>query len=161
LELARVRVIYEGADEWEAFVTALRPEAKDRAVVADLRIFGSRRKLVESAEAVTKRGATLSVVERGVVIDMPTLREVDRTLTIWRGESAMKNPRRAKEMSKRGNAARKKKLAESRLDKDAAERIWRDTKRYRDASEALDNMPGWTRTTAWRYFGPRETNERK
>lgn len=158
LELAGVsaRAIYE-PDEWEAFVTALRREAKDRAVVADLRIFGSRRKLVEAAEAVAAKGATLSVVERGTVIDMPTLREVDRTLTIWRGESAMKNPKRAKAMSERGNEARRKKRAEGRMEAKAFELRWRDEKRFPSVAEALDGT-GWTKTTAWRHFGPRERN---
>jgi hypothetical protein len=38
---------------------------------------------------------------------------------------------------------------------EAARAIWKD-ERYQDAAAALKRMPGWTRTTAWRYFGPRD-----
>jgi hypothetical protein len=146
------RVIY-GAEDWPAFVLALR--AGDRAVVADLRVFGSRRRLVEAAEAVAKRGAKLMAVETGTELDMPTLREVDRTLTVWRGESALKNPKRASFIGRRGAAARKLSIARERLDPEAARAIWKD-ERYQDAADALARMPGWTRTTAWRHFGARD-----
>jgi hypothetical protein len=38
---------------------------------------------------------------------------------------------------------------------EAARAIWKD-ERYQDAADALARMPGWTRTTAWRHFGPRD-----
>lgn len=151
------RVVY-GAADWPAFVLALR--AGDRAAVADLRVFGSRRGLVAAAEEVATRGATLVVVDRAE-IDMPTLREVDRTLTVWRGESAIKSGKRASAMGKRGVAARKKRLAEERLCDEAAAAIWRDREGYPDAFDALRAMPGWTRTTAWRHFGKREAVKQK
>jgi hypothetical protein len=151
------RVIYP-ASEWQAFVKALRPEAGDKAVVADLRIFGSRRALMKAVEEVAARGATLHVLESATDIDVPTLRAVDRTLHRWRGESAMKG-QRASKLGMRGAAARKVQIAAGRLDKEAAERIWRDLKRYPSAEEALENMPGWTRTTAWRHFKGREPVE--
>jgi hypothetical protein len=147
------RVIY-GADDWPAFVKALRPE--DQAAVADLRVFGSRRALVAAAEEVAARGATLHVIDAGTDIDMPTLRAVDRTLTRWRGESALKNPERASTIGQRGAAARKVQITAGRLDEAAAAAIWRDIKRYPSTEEALEHMPGWTRTTAWRHFKGRE-----
>lgn len=58
------------------------------------------------------------------------------------------------EMGRRGGRARAKLLAASRLDPEAARAIWKD-ERYQVAAEALAHMPGWTRTTAWRHFGPR------
>jgi hypothetical protein len=151
------RAIYP-ATEWDAFVKSLRPETEDKAVVADLRIFGSRRELMKAAEQVAARGATLHVLETGTDLDMPTLRLVDRTLHRWRGESAMKGVRASK-LGMRGAAAAKKKIEAGRLDKAAAERIWRDIQRYPSTEEALENMPGWTRTTAWRHFKGREPIE--
>jgi hypothetical protein len=157
LEAAGVepRVIYAGAELWPALVKSLRPEAKDQAAVADLRVFGSRRALVQAAEDVAARGATLVVVESGAELHMPTLREVDRTLTRWRGESAIKSGKRAREMGKRGAAARRKQIAEERQDAETVGARWRDRKRYPNAADALVGT-GWTRTTAWRHFGPRE-----
>jgi hypothetical protein len=155
------RVIYLGENEWPAFVKALRPGTNDKAAVADLRVFGSRRGLLAAAEAVEARGAVLVVAETGTSIDMPTLREIDRTLHRWRGEAAIKTGKRASAMGKRGAEARKKSVAAARLDKEAARAIWSDEKRYPDAADALDHMPGWTRTTAWRHFGPREIVNRK
>jgi hypothetical protein len=151
------RVIYP-APEWAAFVKALRPETADKAVVADLRIFGSRRALMKAVEEVAARGATLHVLDGETDIHAPTMRAVDRTLHRWRGESAMKG-QRASKFGMRGAAARKRQIAAARLDKDAAERIWRDTKRYPSGEEALEHMPGWTRTTAWRHFKGREPVE--
>jgi hypothetical protein len=45
------RVIYP-SDQWQALVRSLRPEEKDKAAVADLRVFGSRRQLVDAVKAV-------------------------------------------------------------------------------------------------------------
>jgi hypothetical protein len=149
------RVIY-APDQWAAFVRALRPEAKDKAAVADLRIFGSRRQLVQAVKDIEAQGAKLVVVESGTEIDVPTLREVDRTLTRWRGEAAIKTKKRASELGKRGAAARAKLQAEARLGEKEARAIWQNLNRYLSAEDALRSMPGWTRTTAWRHFGPRE-----
>src|SRR4051794_38111388 len=71
------RTIYEAAS-WPEFVKALRPG--DKAAVADLRIFGSRKALVAAAAEVEARKARLVVVETSTEIDVPTLREVDRTM---------------------------------------------------------------------------------
>jgi hypothetical protein len=86
------QVIYEAAN-WPAFVKALRPG--DRAAVADLRIFGSRKALVAAVAEVEAQQAKLVVIESGTEIHAPTLREVDRTLTRWRGEAGMKSSKRA------------------------------------------------------------------
>jgi hypothetical protein len=147
------RVIY-GAADWPAFVRALR--GGDKAAVADLRVFGSRRALVRAAEEVAAREATLVVVESGAELHMPTLREVDRTLTRWRGESAIKSGKRAREMGRRGAAARKRQIAEARLDEAEMGARWRDLKQYPTVFDAILRT-GWTRTTAWRRFGPRDT----
>jgi hypothetical protein len=61
----------------------------------------------------------------------------------------------AAEIGRRGGEARGKRLAEGRLSMEAARAIWKD-ERYQDAADALALMPGWTRTTAWRRFGPRD-----
>jgi hypothetical protein len=151
------RVIYEAAN-WPAFVKALRPG--DRAAVADLRIFGSRRALVAAVEEIEARQAKLVAIESDTAIDAPTLREVDRTLTRWRGEAALKDRKRASAMGKRGAVARKRQIAEARLNDDAAWMVWKD-KRYKDVADALALMPGWTRTTAWRHFGPHEKPKRR
>jgi hypothetical protein len=151
------RVIYP-PDQWAALVKSLRPEAKDKAAVADLRIFGSRRQLVEAVKAVEAKGSKLVVVESGTELDAPTLHEVDRTLTRWRGEAAIKSRAQARKLGKRGAAARAAKIETERLAKDGARTIWLDLKKYPEAWQALIYMPGWTRTTAWRHFGPREKN---
>jgi hypothetical protein len=152
-------VIYE-AGNWPAFVKGLRPG--DRAAVADLRIFGSRKALVAAVAEVEAQQAKLVVIESGTEIHAPTLQEVDRTLTRWRGESGMKSSKRASALGQRGAAARKKQIAANRLDEAAARAIWKDTKRYPSAAEALEHMPGWTRTTAWRRLGKgREPVKRK
>jgi hypothetical protein len=143
-------VIY-GAADWEPFVRALRHG--DKAVVADLRIFGSRKALVAAVEAIAAQGAKLYEVVSETDIDAPTLRAVDRTMTIWRGEAGLRSHKRASEIGKRGAAARKRQIAAGRLDEDAARAIWFDAKRYPSIEEALEHMPGWTRTTAWRRLG--------
>lgn len=154
------KAIYRGPNEWSAFVLSLRPEAKDKAVVADLRVFGSRRALVKAAEEVAKRGATLAAVE-GLDLDLSTLWELDRVLRRWRGEAALGSRKRASQLGKRGAIAAKRAFAAQRLDEDAARMIWQDTRRYPNAVEALGSMPGWTRVTAWRRLGPREVKQKR
>jgi hypothetical protein len=151
------RVIYP-PDQWAALVKSLRPEEKDKAAVADLRIFGSRRQLVEAVKAVEAKGCKLVVVESGTELDAPTLCEVDKTLTRWRGEAAIKSRAQARKLGRRGAAAKAAKVEAGRMPKDEARAIWRDLTGYPDAWRALIYMPGWTRTTAWRHFGPREKN---
>src|SRR4051812_48103497 len=80
--------IYIGGGEgWAAFVKALR--RGDEAMVADLRIFGSRKRLGEATAQVEARGATLVVAPRNVRIHPPTLREAQRTESLWAGERSM------------------------------------------------------------------------
>lgn len=152
------RVIY-GAAEWPEFVRALRQG--DHAAVADLRVFGSRKGLVNAAKEVEAREAILVVAENGTRVDMPTLQEVDRTIARWRGEAALKSPKRASRIGRMGAAARKKKASDGRLAEAFAELFWHDVERYPFVQDALAQMPGWTRTTAWRRFGGREPVERQ
>jgi hypothetical protein len=153
---AEERVIYPEADQ-EAWIRSMRPG--DEAIVADLRVFGSRKALGEASAAIAAKGATLVTCATDVRIHHPTLADVQRTESLWAGERSMGSSKRAKELSARGNEARQRNIAASRLDKEAAGRIWRDLKRYPSAEEALENMPGWTRTTAWRHFKGREPVE--
>jgi hypothetical protein len=147
------RVIYPG-DDWLAFVLALRPG--DEAVVADLRIFGSRKRLGDANAAVEDREAVLVVAARDVRIDPPTLREAHRTETAWAGERSMGGSKRARELSARGIAAYRAKIEASRIPKDKAEAIWHDVERYPNRADAIKAMPGWKLMAAWRAFGARE-----
>jgi hypothetical protein len=146
-------VVYKGPIEWPAFVKSLRPG--DKAVVAELSVFGSRKALRDALEEIVARQATLSTATP-VDIDAPTLREVSATETRWAGQRAMKSGRRARELGKRGNEVYRKKREESRMAKADAEAIWRDRIRYPLRAEAVEAMRGWTVMTAWRAFGPRE-----
>ena len=148
------RAIYSGRNDWSAFVRSLRPG--EEAVVADLRIFASRKGLGEASEQIAAHQATLITALRDVPIDPVTLREVQRVEGLWAGERSMGGSKRARELGKRGIAAYRKKLAESRMDRADAEAIWRDLGRYPARSEALEAMRGWTVMSAWRAFGPRE-----
>jgi hypothetical protein len=153
------RAIYVGRNDWSAFVRSLRPG--DEAVVADLRIFGSRKGLGEAAEQIAGRQATLITALRDVPIDPVTLREVQRVESLWAGERSMGGSKRARELSKRGIAALRKKIADNRMAKSDAEAIWYDLERYPLRSEAIEAMRGWTVMTAWRAFGAREKKRSK
>jgi hypothetical protein len=147
------RVIYPSKD-WSAFVLALR--RGDEAVVADLRIFGSRKRLGEVNTEIEARGALLVVAARDVRIDPPTLREAHRTETAWAGERSMGGSKRARELSARGIAAYRAQLEASRIPRAEAEAKWRDVENYPNRADALKAMPGWSMMTAWRAFGARE-----
>jgi hypothetical protein len=149
------RVIY-GPDEWEPFVRSLRPG--DEAVVADLRIFGSRRALGEVNTEIERREAVLVSAARGVRVDPPTLRETQLVESQWAGERSMGSPHRARELGRRGNEERRRLAEASRLSTELAEKIWRDTASYPVSGQALSEMPGWSRMKAYRAFGAREPN---
>jgi hypothetical protein len=146
--------IYSGAEGWVAFVRQLR--GGDEGLVADLRIFGSRKRLAEATAEVEARGATLVVAKSGVGIHPPTLREAHRTESLWAGERSMGGSKRARAMSAKGIAERKRRLEASRMARGEAEAIWRDTERYPLRREALAAMTGWTFMMAYRAFGARE-----
>ena len=151
------RVIYRGRNDWPAFVRSLRPG--DEAVVPELRVFASRKALGEAVAEVEARQATLIAVTPDIPIDPATVREVHRTESTWGGERSM--GKRAKEMSKRGHVAYRKKLAASRMAEDDARAIWHDLARYPVRADAIEDMRGWTTVTAWRAFGPRELKRKK
>lgn len=146
------RVIYSGPEQWPHFIRSLRPG--DKAVVADLSIFASRKGLRDAVDEIEARQATLSTATP-TDIDGPTLREVSKTESRWAGQRAMKSPAVARERARLGHIAYRKKLAASRLDEAVAKLIWQDVVRFPHERDALDNMPGWTRTTAWRRWGGR------
>jgi hypothetical protein len=147
------RVLYKG-DEWSEFVRNLRPG--DEAVVADLRVFGSRKALGRATDEIEARGATLVVARRGIRIDPPTLREAHETERKWAGERSMGGSRRARELGARANAAKRAKALATRLPAADAEAIWRDMNNYPTRADAIKAMPGWSIMIAWRAFGPRE-----
>jgi hypothetical protein len=122
----------------------------------DLRLFGSRKRLGEAAAEVAARGATLVVAGREVRIHPPTLHEAHRTESLWAGERSMGGSKRARAMSAKGIAERKRRLEASRMARGDAEPIWRDTERYPLRREALAAMTGCTFMMAYRAFGARE-----
>jgi hypothetical protein len=147
--------IYKGGGEgWAALVKSLRQG--DEVMVADLRIFGSRKRLGEATAQVDARGATLVVASRNVRIHPPTLREAQRTESLWAGERSMGGSKRARAMSAKGNAERKRRAEAARMPKEQAEAIWRDLERYPLRREALAAMPGWSFMMAYRAFKARD-----
>jgi hypothetical protein len=150
------RVLYRGP-EWSEFIRNLRPG--DEAVVADLRIFGSRARLGQATAEVEARDATLVVAKGapfGIVIDPATLRAAHETERKWAGErGAMGSRKRARALSARGIEAYRKKLEEGRLSKAEMEARWRNVEDHATRADAVRGT-GWTVTTAWRQFGPRE-----
>lgn len=147
------RVLYRG-DEWSEFIRNLRPG--DEAVVTDLRVFASRGRLGQAIAEIEARGATLLVARSQVAIDPPTLREAHETERKWAGErGAMGSRKKAKELSARGIEAYRRKLEENRIPKAEAETRWRNLADYATRADAVRGT-GWTITTAWRAFGPRE-----
>jgi hypothetical protein len=146
------RVLYSGL-EWNEFVRNLRPG--DEAVVADLRIFGSRQRLGAASAEIAARGATL-VTATGTRIHPPTLEEVQRTESLWNRQRSMGGSRRAKRLNVKALAARRAKAKEDRLPKAEAEAIWRNAERYPLVRDALKAMRGWTYMIAYRAFGARE-----
>jgi hypothetical protein len=147
------RVIYSGKNEWPTFIRALRPN--DDVVVADLRIFGSRKALGVAASQIQERGCYLESVAAQTQMHYDTLRAVQRVESQWTGERSMGGSKRARMLSAKGIAAYRKKLEESRIPRDKAEAIWRDVERYPNRSDALTAMSGWSLMTAWRAFGAR------
>jgi hypothetical protein len=148
------RVIYTGKADWPAFVRALRHG--DEAVVAELRIFGSRKALGEGADEIHGRGARPVDATHRISIHPDTLALVQLTERIWAGERSMGGSRRARELSAKGIAAYRKKREDERIPVAEAEAIWRDVERYPLRSEAVAAMRGWSVMTAWRAFGARE-----
>jgi hypothetical protein len=148
------RVIYSGKSDWPTFVRSLRHG--DEAVVAELRIFGSRRALGLATAEVEARQAVLVVADGGIRIHPPTVRAVHLSESQWAGERSMGGSKRARMMSAKGNETKRKLTEAARMPEAKAEAIWRDLEGYPLRRDALAAMPGWTVMTAWRKFGPRE-----
>jgi hypothetical protein len=144
--------LYSGS-EWDEFVRNLRPG--DEAVVADLRIFGSRKRLGELSAEIAARGAIL-VTSAGTCIHQPTLEEVQRTESLWNRQRSMGGSKRAKAMNAKALAARRANATAARKPDTEAKAIWLDVKRYPLSRDALTAMKWPSYVTAWRAFGPRE-----
>jgi hypothetical protein len=147
------RVLYRGS-EWAEFLRNLRPG--DEAVVADLRVFGSRKGLGEASAEVAERGATL-VTATGTRIHHPTLEDVQRTESLWAKHRGIGSSKKAKHLNAKAYAAKIAKRDAERMPEVQARMIWLDTGRYPLARDALKAMTGWRNyLMAWREFGPRE-----
>jgi hypothetical protein len=147
--------IYTGREEWHALIGSLR--RGDEAVVAELRIFGSRKAVASALADVEGRGAKLVSAVRNVVIDGPTLREAYDTERRWAGERSIGTRKRAKAMSAKALAKRREQIKASRMPEEQAEAKWRDIETYPTREAAAAAMgPGWSKMIAWRAFGPRE-----
>lgn len=144
--------IYKG-HEWPDFVRALR--RGDEAVVADLSVFGSRRRLGEMSAEIATKGATL-VTAAGTHIHQPTLEDVQRTESLWNKRKGIGGSAQAKKMNAKAYAARMAKRDAERLPDAEARAIWLDVKRYPLSRDALTAMKWPSYVTAWRAFGPRE-----
>jgi hypothetical protein len=144
--------IYKG-HEWADFIRALR--RGDEAVVADLRVFGSRRRLGEASAEIAAKGATL-VTAAGTQIHHPTLADVQRTESLWAKHRGIGGSAQAKKMNAKAYAARIAKRDAERLPDTEARAIWLDVKRYPLSRDALTAMKWPSYVTAWRAFGPRE-----
>lgn len=139
--------------EWAEFIRNLRPG--DEAMIADLSIFGSRKRLGEASAEIAARGATL-VTAAGTRVHHPTLEDVQRTESIWNKRRSMGGSKRAKQLNAKALAARRAKRDEGRMSKPEAEAIWHNTERYPLVRDALKAMWGWKYMDAYRAFGARE-----
>jgi hypothetical protein len=147
------RVLYRGP-EWSEFLRNLRPG--DEAVVADLRIFGSRKALGVASAEVAARRATL-VTAAGTRIHHPTLEDVQRTESLWaKHRGSMGTSKQAKALNAKALAAKRAKAKEARVPEVEARAIWRDVIQYPLSRDALKAMRWPSYVTAWRAFGPRE-----
>ncbi len=153
--------IYCGWEEgWPNLIRSLRPG--DEVVVADPRIFGSRKRLGEAAAQVAARNVPLVSAITGVAIDPETLKEVHRVEGTWAGERSIGGSKRAKEMSLKGNKERRRLIEASRMPQDKAKAIYRDMERFPLKKDAIAAMgPGWNSMKAWRAFGPRSSKNRR
>jgi hypothetical protein len=140
------------SSEWDEFVRNLRPG--DEAVVADLRIFGSRKRLGELSAEIAARGAIL-VTAAGTCIHQPTLEEVQRTESIWNRQRSMGGSKRAKALNAKALEAKRAKARETRRPDAEARAIWKDEGRYPLTRDALKAMGYPSYVTAWRKFGKR------
>lgn len=148
------RIYVEGRGS-ETLAAAIRATRKDEFLeVVALRVFGdSLRDIREAYEALRDRGAGVLEVTTGRKASqdgIPLYHDAHRAL---HGEaSAGSRAEMARRGSKGGTIAAKKKKA-ARMSEREARKIWRSA---RTALEALEQMPGWTRQTAYRRLGPRE-----
>jgi hypothetical protein len=150
------RAVYRG-DDWAEFVRSLRKG--DEAIVAELRIFGSRKALGAASAEIAGRSATL-VTSAGTRVHHPTLEDVQRTESLWAKHKSMGGSKRAKLLNAKALLARRANRDASRMPKPEAEAIWRDTERYPLTRDALKAMPGWkSYMIAYRAFGAREPVE--
>lgn len=123
--------------------------------VFDLSAFGDKRGQMAAGVALVQSfGADVCEVETGAIAGRG-VEMLNRALAKVHGR-ARKTKERASDMAK----ASKEKRREGWMPRDEARRIWGNRAKYTE-QQALFNMTGWPRSTAFSVFGPRKQVERE
>lgn len=121
---------------------------------AGLRALGSSRIAIMEAHAlVRKAGRAILDPETGMRSDRDGAEMLDRALAKIRYEKTMPSEGRAKEIGALGGKARAAQIREGRLSETKAKAIWFNI--HLSTGQAIERMPGWSKETAYRYFGKR------
>lgn len=121
--------------------------------VFDLSAFGDKRGLMAAGVALVQSfGADVCEVETGAVAGRG-VEMLNRALAKVHGRDR-KTKERASDMAK----ASRDKRREGWMPRDEARRIWGNRAKYTE-QQALFNMTGWPRSTAFSEFGPRKKCE--
>lgn len=134
----------------EAFAKSLR-SGELGGMDGGLRVIGDTRKIMtEGVAMVHAKAAAIVDIGTGQRSDRDGVQMLDAALARIHGERKIGN--RASEMGKKGAKNRWKRQHNARMPTNQARVLWFD--KGISTAEALEDMTGWTKASAFREFGP-------
>lgn len=147
------RGIYVEGRGAETLDAAIRATRKGEALeVVALRVFGGLRDIRATFDALKAKGAGVRETTTGRETwddGIPLYHDAHRQL---HGEASAGSRAEMARRGAKGGAKAAKNYKAKRMSEREARKIWRSA---RTAQEALVNMPGWSRQSAYRHLGKR------
>lgn len=158
LEAEGVKPIYSTSrgETLDNALQRLRRRGELLATAGGLRVLADTRREIVIAEAKIRRnGWAVIDLDTGERSDRDGASMMDQAIKRVHGEARMPDLGKARERGRMGGKAKGQSALSRRMPKRAAQRFWSDPLLTGD--QALEQMTGWTKETAYRHLGPRET----
>lgn len=156
LKAAKVRVIYEAPKETldQAIVAHLRAPGDAIAISGGLRVLADFRiPIVEEAAKVRAKDGILIDVDTGKRSDRDGIEMLNEAVYFVNAKQRAPDPVKSAEHGAKGGRAKGVAAKRGRMSMAKARPIWRD--KSLSIAEALEQMHGWTRETAYKYLKKR------
>lgn len=158
LEAAGVKPIYSTVrgETLENVFGRLRRRGELIATAGGLRVLADTRREIVAAEAkIRSSGLAVINLDTGERSDLDGVSMLDQAVKLVHGEARVPDLEKARTNGRKGGERKGQSALSRRMPKRSARRFWGDP--LLTGAQALEQMTGWTKETAYRHLGPRDT----